>query len=773
MSEVQTSTVPGWVASVRDNLPFGTAIAGLAGGAAAYALHAKFVADLTWGIATAIVLASSVVASAQALRRGNLGVDVIAALAMAGALLLHEFPTANLIAVMLAGGGALERFATARARRNLEALLARAPRVAHRRVGQAVFDVPLVEVRASDTLLIKPGEVVPTDGILLSDAAVLDESALTGESRPASYEKSSPLRSGGANAGAPFEIRATASAEASTYAGILRLVRSSEEARAPFTRLADRYALWFLGVTIVVAGASWAISGLPEQALAVLVVATPCPLILAAPAALIAGVSRAARRGIVVKGPAVLEALAKVTVVLLDKTGTITAGRPTIIAVESVESTTTDNLVLMAASVEQISTHPFAPAVMAEARLRGLTPLFPEQGTEQPGVGAEGLVGGKRVAVGKLSWVTRGSPRSLWARSIERRVLAEGSSTAFVAIEGVLVGALIFADPIRSEAPRAIQALRDLGIRRVSMVTGDHPDIAELVGDAVGVDSVFAERSPAEKVETVSLAKREGATVMVGDGMNDAPALALADVGVAMGARGAVAAAEAADIVLTGDRLEGLAEAVRIARRTRRIAVESVVAGMGMSLIAMIFAALGMLPPITGAILQEAIDVAVVLNALRALGGGKASRRPSPSSEALGVKLQSVHGHLEAGINELGVLAGRLNTLRNPELQNELQRVCAFLDDELLPHERSEQAEAYPVLAKLLAGKDPTGPLIRTHGEIARLCRLFARLVDQIPKDNPSADDLRDVRRTLYGLQAILGLHFAQENELYSLLSAA
>jgi hypothetical protein len=307
-------------------------------------------------------------------------------------------------------------------------------------------------------------------------------------------------------------------------------------------------------------------------------------------------------------------------------------------------------------------------------------------------------------------------------------------------------------------------------VRFIHLVTGDHPDVAELVGDVIGVDRVFAERTPEEKVEVVRRVKSDGITVMVGDGINDAPALALADVGVAMGARGASAASEAADVVLTADRLEGLLQARRIAKRTRRIALESVLVGMGLSLLAMIVAGLGALSPVRGALLQEGIDVLVILNALRALGGREADRKPAGMS-ALFQELSQAHRTLRPHVGELAAMAARLDTLVPAAARAELARIHRLLEHELLPHELEEQLSAYPRIRKMLEPEDPTGPLIQTHHEIQRLTRLFGRLIEQLPADGLDPDDVRDLRRSLYGLHAVLSLHFAQEDELYSLFA--
>jgi heavy metal translocating P-type ATPase len=720
---------------------------------------------------TVLVLVPTLILAVAGILRREPGVDIIALLAMGGALLLGEFLAGAIIGAMLTGGRALERFAVGRARRELAALLERAPRTANRRRGGEIVTVDIGEIEVGDEVVVRSGEVVPVDGVLLEGEAVLDESALTGETRPVTLSLGSPVRSGGTNGGSPLALRVTARAEESTYAGILRLVSEAEGSKARFVRLADRYALGFLGLTLLLAGGAWLFSGDPVRALAVLVVATPCPLLLAAPAAIIAGVSRAARHGVVIKGGAPLETLARARVLLLDKTGTVTAGRPRVMTAETFGALPVEEVIRLAASLEQLSVHPFAPAVLAEARERGSTPSFPEQVSEEMGQGIRGVVDGRHVAVGKRSWVASGVAPTAAVRSVEGRVAVEGSSSVYVGIDGELAGALVLHDPIRTEAPRALRDLRRIGFVRIHMVTGDHPDVAELVGDAVGIDRVFAERTPAEKVEVVEQVRPEGITVMVGDGINDAPALALADVGVAMGARGATAASEAADVVLTLDKLEGLVLATSIARRTRGIALQSVFVGMGLSLVAMGAASLGYLAPVAGALLQEGIDVLVILNALRALGGGGLTVRRTAEQGALARHLGEEHEALRPRVEELVSLAGRLDSLSPGEARTELEEIRRLLETELLPHEAEEQETAFPEIRRLLGEADPTGPLIRTHQEIRRLARLFARQVERLPAEGPAPEDRRDLRRSLYGLHAILVLHFAQEDELYDLLA--
>ena len=477
--------------------------------------------------------------------------------------------------------------------------------------------MPLDEIVAGDLLLVASGDVVPVDGALAADAAVLDESALTGEALPVQHARGDALRSGTVNAAGPFDLRATTSAADSTYAGIVRLVSEAESTQAPFVRLADRYALWFLPLSLAVAGMAWALGG-AARAVAVLVVATPCPLILAAPVALVSGLSAAARRGIVVKNGGVLERLAQCTTVLLDKTGTVTAGQPAVTAIVPAGALAPEEILGLAASLDQASGHVLATAVVRAAAERGCPLGQPADVTEQPGQGIDGTVAGRQVRLGRADWAgISGTPP--WVRAVRRRAWLDGALTVFVAVDGRPAGALLLEDRIRPDARQTISALRRGGITRIVLATGDRAEAASAVGALTGVDEVLAELTPEAKLDAVHREQRHAAVIMTGDGINDAPALALADVGVAMGARGSTASSEAADAVLTVDNLGRLGEAATLARRTRRIALQSVLAGMGLSLAAMGVAAAGFLPAVWGALLQEGIDVAVILNALRAL----------------------------------------------------------------------------------------------------------------------------------------------------------
>ncbi len=580
--------------------------------------------DVVWAVGIMVTLVPLTWSVLKSLLRRDVGVDAIALVAMVGALALGEYLAGIVVALMLAGGNALEASAGKRARRELTALVQRAPRTGRRRRGDTIEEVPADALVVGDSVLVRAGEVVPVDGLVVSDEAVLDESALTGEALPVVVRKGGPVRSGTANAGEAFELRATRAAADSAYAALVRLVRAAEAERAPFVRLADRYAAIFLPITIAVAGLAWGLSGESVRALAVLVVATPCPLILAAPIAILSGVSRAARAGIVVKGGGPVEKLGEARTVLLDKTGTLTLGTPRVEQILAFDSVRPDEILRLAASIDQLSAHGLGAALVREAHDRNLELSIPTDATEGLGQGIEGVLDGSSVAVGSLDWLTArgyGGATTSVAAALDQTESA-GQAKILVGVDGRLIGAIVMADHVRADAAGAVTALREAGVREIAMVTGDRGSIADEIGSLVGVDRVYADQSPEDKVDVVrSIQLRPDLrpVVMVGDGINDAPALALADVGIAMGSAGATISSETADAVIMVDRIDRVATAVGIGRRSLRIARQSVLFGIGLSFVAMGFAAFGFIPPVGGALLQEAIDVAVILNALRAL----------------------------------------------------------------------------------------------------------------------------------------------------------
>ncbi|WP_157537692.1 heavy metal translocating P-type ATPase [Kitasatospora azatica] len=743
-----------------------TTAALVAGGLARLA-GAPAVADACWALGTVAAVPPALAWVVAALRRGRAGVDLIAVLALIGTLLVHEYLAGALIALMLATGRTLEAAAQRRASHELRALLEHAPRSARRRTGQQVRTVALAEVAVGDLLVVGPGEVVPVDGrIEGASPAVLDESVLTGESQQVERPPGERVRSGAVNAGTAFELRAEATEQQSTYAEIVRLAREAGAQSAPVVRLADRYAAWFLPLSLAVAGLAWLVSGSAVRAVAVLVVATPCPLLLAAPVAIVSGLSRAARLGVVVRDGGALENLGRARTVVLDKTGTLTAGRPRVIEVAAAPGRRPGEVLRLAASLDQLSPHVLARALVDEAAARGLPLSMPEDVAEQPGRGATGNVDGQQLSVGRFGSAEAGPA---WARAVDNRAVLDGAALVWLTVDGVLAGAVLLRDPPRRDAPRAMRRLRAAGIQRLLMLTGDRVEPAQEVAAVLGLDTVRAQQTPADKVAAVRAERERAVTVMVGDGVNDAPALAAADVGVAMGAHGSSASSEAADVVLTTDRVDRLADALTIAIRSRRIAVQSALGGMALSLIAMAAAAFGLLPPAPGALLQEAIDVTVILNALRALRPDRTGPPDlEPATEDLIHRFAAEHDDLRDVLDAVRDTADLLADGIGPQALEAVRAVHRLLTERLLPHEDAEEHELYPALAASLGGPEATTTMSRAHTEIARLAHRLAThlaLADAAGELRP--EQLDDLRACLYGLHTVLRLHFAQEEESY------
>ena len=736
----------------------------LAAGAACWLLDAEGAARLVWVVGTVLGLGYSLATTLGALRRREPTVDVIALLALLGALLVDEPFAGAMITVMLASGQLLDDRAARRARRELSLLVERAPRHARRRSGERLEEIDVEEVVRGDRLVVGAGEVVPVDGRLLT-SAVLDEAALTGEPLPVERQAGEDLRSGVVNAGSPLDLVATATATESTYAGVVRLVEQAQAASAPFVRAADRLALVFVPLTLLLAGGAWAWSGDAVRAVAVLVVATPCPLLLAAPVAIMSGLSRAARVGVVVKGGGALERLAAARVLLSDKTGTLTQGRPVVAeVVTGSDRWDADEVLRLAASLDQLSGHVLAGAIVRAANERGLDLELPDDVVEEHGYGVRGRVGGREVRLGKAPWIFGADPPA-WGRRVHRRADLDGSLCVYVGIDGSPAGAVLLDDPIRPGAARMLRTLRAAGIDRVVLVTGDRADTAEMVGRVVGVDAVLANCDPADKLAAIAEEGRRGPTVMVGDGVNDAPALAAAGVGVALAARGATASSEAADVVLTVDRVAALADAILIARRSRRIAVQAVLVGMGLSLVAMAVAALGWLAPAVGAVVQEVIDVLAIGIALRAVLPGRLHTRAVPGQVAeVAERLRAEHDAVLPIVERFRAVADDIETERfDPAPVRALLR---RLEEELLPHERADEAELVPMVAGMLGGNDATAALSRTHAEIEHQAGRLRRLLVAIEESGTAEpEDVVELRRMLYGLYAILRLHNAQEEE--------
>ncbi len=542
----------------------------------------------------------------NAIRLGEFGSDVLAVIAIAATAVTNEWLAASVIAVMLATGRALEQWAAGKARNQLEALIRRAPAQAHVVTeGGEIINRGLSLVAPGSTLLVRSGEVVPLDGKLIT-SGTFDESALTGEPLPVWREANTEVRSGVLNSGGSVELTTTCDAEDSTYSGLIRLVQSAQATSAPGVRIANKWAVWFVPFAIGLALATWLVTGDYKNAVAVIVAATPCPLILAVPVAVIAGMSRAAGRGSIIKGGAALEHLARAKTVLLDKTGTLTHGGPSISEIYVAPGASESSVLRLAASLEQASPHVVAMATVAAAKIRGLQLSKATNVVESHGQGLEGIVDGLHVNVGQLT-----SALPAWASD-------ENSLLVAIEIEGELKGIIGLDDPVREESIETIRQLRALGVDRIAMISGDRASTANQVGEQVGVDQVFAECMPEQKLEIVhrEMAASRGSVIAVGDGINDAPALAAATVGVAMGARGATAASEAADVVIVEDSLSHLAIAIDLAKGARSRALQAAGVGMGLAMAAMFAAALGLLNSTAAAISQEFIDMAAILWAL-------------------------------------------------------------------------------------------------------------------------------------------------------------
>jgi heavy metal translocating P-type ATPase len=565
------------------------------------------------------------------LLRGRAATDVVAMLAIVGALLLDE-PLAGLVVVLMqTGGEALERFAEGRASAAVRALEAAAPRWAHRLGADGrVEDILAASVAVGDQLLVRPGEMLPCDAIVTSGRSHVDESRLTGESLPITAEAGTRLPSGSVNGEGPLTVRAELVAADSLYARIVELVRSAQASKAPLQRMADRYATWFTPLTLAVCVVAYLASQDATRVLAVLVVATPCPLILAAPVAIIGGLNRAARRQIVVRNGGALEQLGTTSTVMFDKTGTLTVGRPAVSRIVAIAPFAESEVLSMAAAVEQGSGHHLARSVVEASEQRRMTLQPASEVLEAPGEGVEGRVGGRRVVVGARELVRRRAPGAVEA--LDHADGARPALRAYVAVDGAAAGFVEFADAVRPEAAGLLARLNALGFRRMVLLSGDRSENVTALGAALGFTEVHADLLPQDKVGAVRAAIAAGERVlMVGDGTNDAPALSTATVGIALASHGGGITAEAADVVVLAEDLGRIAEAVETSRWTLRIARQSIWAGLGMSGVAMVVAAAGFIPPVAGAVLQEVIDVAVILNALRAARPAPATVRQAPA----------------------------------------------------------------------------------------------------------------------------------------------
>ncbi|TLP79461.1 heavy metal translocating P-type ATPase [Nesterenkonia sphaerica] len=579
--------------------------------------HDQSVAILATGV-IAFVVAVTAKDMIKHMMRGHWGLDILAVVAMVATVLVGEYLAGLIIVLMLTGGEALEKMAENKASRELDTLISRAPAFAHRRKPQdgQIVRIPVDDVQVGDVLLVRSSEVLPVDGVVLSERATVDESSVTGEPIPVTRLRGAQVLSGAVNGSETFSMRATATAADSHYASIVQLVREAVASRAPIVRLADRYAVPFTAVSLLIAGIAWYLSGDPVRFAEVLVVATPCPLLIAAPVAFMGGMSSAARVNVIVKEGGTSEKLARLRAAGLDKTGTLTQGRPVVTGIRGYSRSAADTLA-HAAAAEQYSVHVFAEPIIRVAREQGLD-LPPVRSAEElatNGVAAV-LADGSEVRVGKARFVQEVTDHD------PELNLEPGVAAVHVAVAGKLAGVLLLSDPVREDASETLKLLREQGITDIFMVTGDVESTARSVGDAVGIQRIYAEMTPQQKVEVVQ-SNTSRPVLMVGDGINDAPVLAASDVGVAMGARGATAASESASAVITSDSLARLPDVIDISKRTVRIALQSIWLGIVISVALMLVAAVGYLPAVAGALLQEVVDLVAIVSALRALSTHK------------------------------------------------------------------------------------------------------------------------------------------------------
>lgn len=577
------------------------------------------IARLVWYCTLVVGGAPVVFNTAKNMLKGKFAADVVAMLAIVTAILTDEAFAGVIIVLMQTGGEAIDDYGFRRASSSLEQLIARAPRLTRRKRNDTLEEVRVEEVRVGDSLVVRPGDLVPVDGYVTSVTADVDESALTGEPLPRTKRSGDQLLSGSVNVGSAFEMSAAKPSGESQYSRIVELVRKAQSERPPIQRLADRYAIWFTPITAGIAVLSLLLTRSVDAFLAVLVVATPCPLILATPLAVISGVNRAAKEGIIMKSGAAIEQIGRGHVVIFDKTGTLTYGTPVIDRVISFKGEE-NSMLKLAASVEQLSSHPVAVSMAREGRERFGELLPTVNFAESPGQGVRGTVGNQSVVVGSQMFVESylGEPFNSGAETILRDAERTGTLVSFVAVDGRPAGVIIFSDKLRPGVPALIQRLRELGVQQTVMLTGDNRVNAATVAKEAGIEKVEANLLPGQKVDEVrKLTNEHRVSIMVGDGINDAPALSTATVGVAMGAHGTGISAEAADVVLLVDDVTKVGDGMVIGQRMLHIAKQSIYFGMGASFVMMGIASLGYIQPAVGAIMQEVLDVVVILNALR------------------------------------------------------------------------------------------------------------------------------------------------------------
>ena len=586
-------------------------IGGVAAGITTLLPHDARLAHYIIIVLSAIIVLDMGIKMVKTIMSGSYGIDILAITAIVTCLLIGEFWAAYVIMLMLCGGEALENYADRRARRELSALIRRRPTIAHIVKCEQIKDITLDKVKVNDILLIRPGEVVPIDGILMSKSATIDESSITGESVPVEKVKGDKVVSGTASLNISIAIKATCTTKNSYYTQIIQLVSEAESQPAHFVNLANRYAIPFTLISYIIAGAAWYLSGDPTRFAEVLVVASPCPLILAAPIAFVSGMSLASRHGIIVKNGTVLERMAAAPNFCFDKTGTLTTGKLAVDTIETAEGYTDKDILAIIAAAESLSGHVMASAIINKAKAMHISIPAAKNVREVTGGGIFANVVGKRIVVGSRKFLNESKIPNLPECDLS-------STEIMLAVSGKYAGAVHLSDQLRHGAKSTIVRLRQLGAKSIVMLTGDRPAVANAIAKHLKLDKALAQLTPTDKYDYVKQHHNlKSPVVMVGDGINDAPVLAAADVGIAMGAMGSTVASESADAVITVDHVVRVATLRQIAMHTMHIARQSVLSGMLLCLVLELIAITGVIPAILGAACQEIIDVVVILNALR------------------------------------------------------------------------------------------------------------------------------------------------------------
>ncbi|MBO0469617.1 cadmium-translocating P-type ATPase [Enterococcus sp. DIV0242_7C1] len=558
-------------------------------------------------ITGSIMAFSMLIEMIHTLKSGRYGVDILAITAIVATLAVGEYWASLMILIMLTGGDSLEDYAAKRANKELKSLLDHSPQIAHRLLGDSLSDVRVEQIKIGDELVVKPGEIIPVDGKILRGKSAVDEASLTGESRPVNKNLGDSVMSGSINGESSLTIQAEKTAADSQYQMIVKLVKESQTQPAHFVRMADRYAVPFTIAAYVIAGAAWFFSKDPTRFAEVLVVASPCPLILAAPIALVAGMNRSSRNGIVIKTGTSIEKIADARTIAFDKTGTITKGELSVAQVVALGSIAEDELLVLAASAEQESSHILARSLVNYASkshsLKKVSSL-----EETTGAGVKAIIEGNTILVGKPTFVSKDTIEDI-----------PEQTAIYVSMNDHYLGYITFTDSVRPEAKQTMSQLRKLQISHLLMLTGDHQKIAEEIASEVGITEIHSECLPQDKIDVLKkLPESSRPVIMVGDGVNDAPSLAVADIGIAMGAHGSSAASETADAVILKDDLEKVSKAVKISKDTMKIAKQSVLIGIAICTILMLIASTGVIPALFGAVLQEVVDTVSILSSLRA-----------------------------------------------------------------------------------------------------------------------------------------------------------